>query len=468
MLLPFRSLQLFARVSRGELLVSGNRCRNRGEREKGKKRARLGWEKTRVFDRPRRRRGRAWGCDDAPQAHERLEHERHELLVPLAPPASSARAEQAQAAVDGVRAKSQRFPRRSHDRGARPRVAPARTGFSGTSDRARSAPRAVRSDRSHRSPRVDAERARPRRRPRGAQRLPRGRAQALLLARQAIGRRRFRDIFPSPPRRRRFILRHGAERVRLRPPFPVPPGAREHRDPRSTSLHRPRTSRGRGARTVRAPDAATPRLPFPDPPKSVKTASRSSAKSTLLSSSDGAFLTVCLCEEIPVGPLFPASAPPARRVPRRIPHILEGVCLRRAFFLSRYFSTESRMNRSDRFCVPLFLVPSRPRIFPRGTTCAPCPRFRCDVASTRDRSRRRATRVDPRRDAIDRGRSPSVGSRSARSARAVASGRTRRAGPARARSRPALNPPDDDERGFRRSLKGEFLFPAGVHRRGRR
>ena len=93
-------------------------------------------------------------------------------------------------------------------------------------------------------------------------------------------------------------------------------------------------------------------------------------------------------------------------------------------------------------------------------------RFRCDVASTRDRSRRRATRVDPRRDAIDRGRSPSVGSRSPRSARAVASGRTRRAGPARARSRPALNPPDDDERGFRRSLKGEFLFSAGVHRRG--
>ena len=40
MLLPFRSLQLFARAARGELLVSGNRCRKRGEREKGKKRAR--------------------------------------------------------------------------------------------------------------------------------------------------------------------------------------------------------------------------------------------------------------------------------------------------------------------------------------------------------------------------------------------------------------------------------------------
>ena len=337
-MLPFRSLQLFARAARGELLVSGNRCRNRGEREKGKKRARRGWKKTRFFDRPRRRRGRAWGCEDAPQAHERLEHERHELLVPLAPPVSSARAEQDQAAVDGVRAKSKRFPRRSHDRGARPRVAPARTGFSGTSDRARSAPRAVRSDRSHRPPRVDAERARPRRRPRGAQRLPRGRAQALLLARQAIGRRRFRDIFPARPRRRRFILRHGAERARPRPPFPVPPGAREHRDPRSASLHRPRTSRGRGARTVRAPDAATPRLPFPDPPKPEVRAvrrkdwARSSAKSTPLSSSDGAFLTVCLCEEIPVGPLFPASAPPARRVPRRKTHILEGVCAVHFFF----------------------------------------------------------------------------------------------------------------------------------------
>ena len=342
MLLPFRSLQLFARVARGELLVSGNRCRNRGEREKGKKRARRGWKKTRFFDRPRRRRGRAWGCEDAPQAHERLEHERHELLVALAPPASSARAEQDQAAVDGVRAKSKRFPRRSHDRGARPRVAPARTGFSGTSDRARSAPRAVRSDRSHRPPRVDAERARPRRRPRGAQRLPRGRAQALLLARQAIGRRRFRDIFPARPRRRRFILRHGAERARPRPPFPVPPGAREHRDPRSASLHRPRTSRGRGARTVRAPDAATPRLPFPDPPKPEVRAVRRKDCVPVIGKKHPPFqlgrgFSDCLPVRGNPGRTAFSRERSASSTGATAKNAHSRGCLRRAFFLSRYF-----------------------------------------------------------------------------------------------------------------------------------
>ena len=262
MLLPFRSLQLFARVARGELLVSGNRCRNRGESPKGPPRARRGWKKTRFFDRPRRRRGRAWGCEDAPQAHERLEHERHELLVALAPPASSARAEQDQAAVDGVRAKSKRFPRRSHDRGARPRARPLEPVFSGRAIAPGRRPaRCVPIDPTDRRGST----------PSGLVRVA---APAALSASP-------RACTGSPPRTsgnratplpRYFSCPaatpalHPPPRGRARPAPPTVPGptrrAREHRDPRSASLHRPRTSRGRGARTVRSARRGDPAPPF--------------------------------------------------------------------------------------------------------------------------------------------------------------------------------------------------------------
>jgi hypothetical protein len=121
---------------------------------------------------------------------------------------------------------------------------------------------------------------------------------------------------PGPAHRSRSHPARGSIAIRVPRPFTGPARrAVAARGLCERPTRRPRASSSRSAETRSARGAWA----------------RSSAKSTPLSSSDGAFLTVCLCEAIPVGPPFRAEAPPARRVPRRIPHILEGVCAVRFF-----------------------------------------------------------------------------------------------------------------------------------------